>query len=304
MHPQSTDEEKILKSQPKEDIQKKVSSKKIGQKEVFVDVDGAPKIRGQILDVPIEDVKPNPWNYNQQSDFIFEKLGESLVTFGFTEPLTVRSSNENGKLKDDDGKPFYQIVGGEHRWKKAKSLGMKIIRVNDIGYMKDDDLRMFMIILNETKGRPNQDALSSIIADLSKRQVDLSVLPFEASELESLASLGDFDWNSVGAPTVSLSGKGKDDDESEETVSVMGTLALENIPPAVDAKLADRIIAFQTAVEMNMDAPWKCLDMLLDHFYEHSDVKEIDTAAALQNNAEEEEPEEEKPPVKLKKSKK
>ena len=243
--------------------------------EIFLDVDGAPKIRGIIRDVPIKRVKPNPWNYNEQSDFIFEKLGDSMAQFGFTEPLTVRSSNEKGPLiSEKTGKQIYEIIGGEHRWKKCKEMGMKTIRINDLGMMTDDALKQFMIVLNETKGRPNQDALSGIIADLDKRGVDLSVLPFDDAELKNMVSMADFDWETVNNGTpVSLDGGGGDKEE-ETYFGIYDALDGQAMPEEEDARLGERLKLCLAVASVPKHTPWKLLDALLDSFYKAGKLEE------------------------------
>jgi hypothetical protein len=50
-----------------------------------------------------------------------------------------------------------------------------------------------MIVLNETKGRPDQDALAKLIAEIGEETgtEGLAVLPYDESELESLLELAD-----------------------------------------------------------------------------------------------------------------
>jgi len=168
------------------------------------------KVRGKSLTVSVDDIHANKWNYNTQSDFIYEKMKQSISRFGFVEPIVCRSSNDKGALG------FYEIIGGEHRLKAAKELGFNKIPIIDIGALPDATAQKLMIVLNETKGRPDQDQLAAIISQLDSAGVDLDELPFDKAELESFVSMGDFDWNDVDSGKGSGSVDDGGDDYPEE----------------------------------------------------------------------------------------
>lgn len=223
--------------------------------------EGVPVLRGEYKVVPIDQIRPNPWNYNSQSDFIEEKMKASMLEFGFVEPLTVRSSNEEGSLG------FYEIVGGEHRWKTAKALGMTELPVNDVGMMTNATLQKLMIVLNETKGRPDQDRLSAVLTELSQGGVDISVLPFDQAEIDSLLAMGNFNYQEEAVPTLELDPD--EEEEGEAPDSLVSVFALEEIPDDEDERLAKRMrgVLFMAGRKVTAEAPWKALDLLIDQYY-------------------------------------
>lgn len=135
--------------------------------------------------VSITEVKPNPWNYNRQSKFIFDKEKRSIETFGFIVPPLVRSANEKGDLG------HYEIIDGEHRWQACGELGYTKIPVNDLGRVSDRDAEKLTIILNETHGEPEYEKLGALLGRLADDGMDdlLSEIPFPENELRALVAL-------------------------------------------------------------------------------------------------------------------
>lgn len=62
-----------------------------------------------IVYVPIDQIKPNQYNPNRQSEHDFGLLCKSIQEDGFTRPIVVR-------------KGTMEIVDGEHRWRACKAL--------------------------------------------------------------------------------------------------------------------------------------------------------------------------------------
>ena len=68
--------------------------------------------------IDVECLHPNEWNPNYQTDDTFNQLVEEIKEDGFEQPLNVVPADEI------DGIPQYTIIGGEHRWKAARVLGL------------------------------------------------------------------------------------------------------------------------------------------------------------------------------------
>lgn len=148
-----------------------------------------PEIVGDRLNVSIDEVKPNAYNYNEQKPDTYAKLKASLQRFGFTEPLVVRQI--------EDGSPeCYEIIGGEHRWKSAKELGMKEVPIVNLGKVSDSYAKQLAIVLNELNGDPDELRLASLLAELNS---DLGfdelkeVMPFGDAELKMFIESNTFD---------------------------------------------------------------------------------------------------------------
>jgi ParB-like chromosome segregation protein Spo0J len=235
---------------------------------------GVPKIRGQYKVVSLSQIKPAPHNYNKQSDFIFEKLKKSIQEFGFSDPIDVRSGNEHGKFDQ------YEIVGGEHRWSAAAALGMDKVPVNDLGLLSDAAAKKLLIVLNETKGRPNNDQLAMLVSELKTDGVDLDVLPYEASELESMTNMAEFSFEPATTDNVvDETSSTEDEDDGQEYAGVADVLGLVDVNEADDEKIANRLKAFLTIEKVPGSKPWKALDKLLDFYYTKSGKIEPKTEA-------------------------
>lgn len=207
--------------------------------------------------VPIEQVRPNTFNYNKQTDFIFEKMKKSLQEFGFVDPILVRSGNDEGAFE------FYEVIGGEHRLKAAERLGYTEVPIRDIGSISDVQAKKLCIVLNETKGRPDNDALSSLIVSISEEvgTDGLEVLPYDDYELDAFMNIGLDDW---GAGDDDL-GDGLGDEDSGDKknkktiMSVMGLLDISK-------KKEDFLIAqFESVVEVMVmqGKPIRALEKML-----------------------------------------
>ena len=264
--PVPSDDDEDIDDVPHIPATKPVKSPKKAKKEADVEPnDGVPKIRGEYKVVPLAHIKPAPHNYNKQSDFIFEKLKKSIQEFGFSDPIDVRSGNEDGKFEQ------YEIVGGEHRWSAAAALGMTNVPVNDLGIMSDSAAKKLLIVLNETKGRPNNDQLALLVSELKTEGVNLDVLPYEASELESMTNMAEFSFEPATTDNVvDETGSEDDEDDGQEYAGIADVLTLADVNEADDERIANRIKAFMTIEKVPNSKPWKALDKLLDFYYSKS----------------------------------
>lgn len=146
-----------------------------------------PPIVGTVRLVPIGDVRPNPWNPNVQSDFVFEKERASIREFGFLDPVTVRSV-EGG----------YEIVDGEHRWKAAKLEGLLQISVNDLGLLDDARAKALTDILNQLHGEPDRKKHAELIVSVLESLPDFaSILPYTADQLDGFRQEVEFNWSEL-----------------------------------------------------------------------------------------------------------
>lgn len=154
----------------------------------------------QYVDVRLLD--PNPWNPNVQDEQTAKAERESIETYGFIDPVTVR-------VQPADAARF-EIIDGEHRLIEAKALGHTVapIVVLDVD---DDQARKLTIILNETRGDHDLALLGQLLADLSTRSTvdDLLVgLPYTADDLARFVEIGRVDgWDSDLDPDA-MDGKG------------------------------------------------------------------------------------------------
>lgn len=133
------------------------------------------------LIVPIDSVQPNPNNPNKQSAQMFAKQIESIKAFGLLGSITVRKWGE-----------YYEILGGEHRWRACKELGFTEIPVENVGEMSDTDANALLIVLN-MQGEKNLEQIAKIVEELNSGQKQL--LPYTEEELVNLEKLFKFDFS-------------------------------------------------------------------------------------------------------------
>ena len=107
--------------------------------------------------VGVNDVIPNEWNPNRQSDHDFELLLKSMSEDGFTQPI-VCIRNEHNQVK---------IVDGEHRWRAAHSLGYDEIPVV-ITPMTEEQAKIATLRHNRARGSEDIDLTAELLRDLEK----------------------------------------------------------------------------------------------------------------------------------------
>lgn len=144
---------------PEETQNRVVSSRAVhkGRKEIEKKAQRLEKLQVQYF--RIDEVKPNSYNPNRQSDHDFELLLRSMEEDGFTQPIVVTND--------------LTIVDGEHRWRAAATLGFTEIPC----VVTDMTLEQAMIsTLRHNRARGSHD------------------IELEADVLRDLRELGALDW--------------------------------------------------------------------------------------------------------------
>jgi ParB/RepB/Spo0J family partition protein len=116
------------------------------------------------LDVPVEQLEPNPDNPNEMSDAEFNMLYDNIERTGITDPILVRQL----------GLEKYRIVGGHHRYEIAKLLGMTSVpcTVIDDPDFDDDQERFQMVRMNVIRGQMSPQKFLKLYESLSKKYAD------------------------------------------------------------------------------------------------------------------------------------
>jgi len=152
-----------------------------------------PVTRVAILDsqlIPRENIHPNPWNPNEQSDETFEALKAEILADGFGNPLGLvpisRAEHDRLWLEvrgvDHSGEPawtggnHYLIIEGEHRWRAGGDLGMEKMPA----YLYDDwdetEQRLKTVRRNLISGDLNARKFTDLVRSLEGR-IDSAMLP-------------------------------------------------------------------------------------------------------------------------------
>lgn len=144
--------------------------------------------------IPIDRIRPNPWNPNVMDAEMMEKEKASITEYGMIVPILVRQVGVN----------IWEIIDGEHRYETCKLLGHKEILCVDLGLMSDQKAKKLTIIANDLRGQSDPNKLNQLVEDLAKNESieDLAkLLPQSQAELESMiAALKPYDLESLAGP--------------------------------------------------------------------------------------------------------
>jgi ParB-like chromosome segregation protein Spo0J len=140
------------------------------------------------LEVPIEELRPNPWNVNSVSPENEEKLIASVRRLGLYEPIKVRQV---------EGIAGYEILGGEHRWNVAKHLGHTTIQVANLGFIDEQVAKEIMLADNSRYGTDDVVALAVLLEELGTADDISSFLPYTDSDLNAIFSSIDIDLDEL-----------------------------------------------------------------------------------------------------------
>lgn len=149
------------------------------------------EIKGQHRVVKMGELRPNTWNYNTQSETVFNKLVTSMRRHGFTKPIIGRTV---------PGVTGWEIIDGEHRWRAGQILGLTEVPLIDLGEMADSAAKELTIILNELGGKPDDVRLGDLLRDINQLvplEEIVQVMPFAESELDTLMGAMSFDLDSL-----------------------------------------------------------------------------------------------------------
>jgi ParB/RepB/Spo0J family partition protein len=196
----------------------------------------------EITYIKVGDLIPNPWNPNRMDDDMLRKEVESIREFGFVDPITVRMYGAK-----------WQIIDGEHRWKGAQIVGLDSIPciVLDV----DDEIaEQLTIVLNDLRGKPNEEKLAALVKDLSTRRsmLDLEkVLPYKRERLAEMIAerKADFDWDALKRP------KADKPEETRKWVERIYRL------PHEAAQVIDEAIA-KVRSEEDVSEDWSALELI------------------------------------------
>lgn len=129
----------------------------------------------------------NPWNSNVMSLENEAKLAESLKRNDMFDAIIAR------ELKDGS----YQILGGEHRTKVAKKIGLTELPVIVLKNISDNKAKEISLAHNARYGADDSLKLSDLMNSLDDAFDLSSFLPISDIEIETLMSATKFDFDSL-----------------------------------------------------------------------------------------------------------
>ena len=137
--------------------------------------------RLEIVHLPVDQLRPNPWNPNRVAPAILHKLREYMRREGIVQPIVVR------RVAD-----LYQIIDGYHRWMLCKDeLGLREVPCVVVD-VDDRRAKLLTVNLNELTGDPVPHLMAELIHDLTRETSveDLAtILPYDATALRDFEAL-------------------------------------------------------------------------------------------------------------------
>ena len=130
----------------------------------------------------IEISKLNPAKYNPRKDLKpgdteYEKLKQSILEFGYVEPIIWNKRTGN-------------IVGGHQRYKILKEMGYKEAECVVVN-LDDNKEKALNIAMNKINGEFDIPLLTDLLKDLSMNDFDVSLTGFDEDEISDLFSNAD-----------------------------------------------------------------------------------------------------------------
>jgi DNA modification methylase len=127
----------------------------------------------QVVEVPIDELRPDPANPRRISDAQLEALTRSLKEYGFVQPVLVRREDKT-------------VIGGHQRLTAARRLGYKTVPTVFLD-VTQEQARLLNLSLNKISGDWDQELLARLLADLAPVEgLDLSLSGFSDEEMKKL----------------------------------------------------------------------------------------------------------------------
>ena len=124
---------------------------------------------------------PNPWNSNLVSPENDRKLIQSIRRNGLFKPIVVREIQQ-------DGKTALQIIGGEHRWQAARTIGLAEVPIVNLGAIDERHAKEISVLDNSRYGDDDGLSLAEILKEIGTTDELKDFLPYGEEDLSGLFS--------------------------------------------------------------------------------------------------------------------
>jgi DNA modification methylase len=126
-----------------------------------------------IVQVPTDDLNPDPANPRRIGDAELEALTRSIQEFGLVDPIIARREDSI-------------VIGGHQRLLAARRLGYKTVPVVYVD-LPPEKARLLNLALNKVSGDWDKELLARLLADLDATpNIDLSLTGFDDDEIAKL----------------------------------------------------------------------------------------------------------------------
>lgn len=145
----------------------------------------------EIEHIKITDLKPAEYNPRRISDEDYQKLKNSISTFGLVDPIIVNLKN----MHIVGGHQRYDVLLDEHMLDNDFLAELPMIRLGDVGFVftdtelsirDDDHEKALNLALNKISGEWDELKLKPLLEELELSPIDIQLTGFSEPELEEL----------------------------------------------------------------------------------------------------------------------
>lgn len=149
----------------------------------------------QYIEVPVADLRPNPFNPNRVSADNEKKIRASIERNGIFKPIIVR---------EVAGVSGYEIIGGQHRWEQAVALEMTTVPVANLGQISDVRAKEIGIIDNARYGADDTLILGGLLKEIGDIDEIQAFLPYGDTDLSAIFSASSISLDDLDVPQDAL----------------------------------------------------------------------------------------------------
>ena len=139
----------------------------------------------ELLELPVDFLRPAPWNANAMDAPMVARLRMSVDRFGFIGNLVVRRLDQAS----------YEVIGGNQRLQVLKEMGVKQVPCAVID-LDDAEARLLAQALNNIEGIDDLGLKAELVKEMLRsipRSEVLELLPDTSDGLKALESIGEAD---------------------------------------------------------------------------------------------------------------
>lgn len=154
----------------------------------------------EIETIKITDLKPAEYNPRRISDDDYQKLKNSISTFGLVDPIIVNLKN----MHIVGGHQRYDVLLDEHMRDNDFLAELPMIRLGDVGFVftdtelsirDDDHEKALNLALNKISGEWDNDKLAEVLEELELSPIDIQLTGFDDLELTELQFENDIEYD-------------------------------------------------------------------------------------------------------------
>lgn len=154
----------------------------------------------EIEHIKITDLKPAEYNPRRISDEDYQKLKNSISTFGLVDPIIVNLKN----MHIVGGHQRYDVLLEEHMLDNDFLAELPMIKLGDVGFVftdtnlsiaDDDHEKALNLALNKISGEWDNDKLAEVLEELELSPIDIQLTGFDDLELTELQFENDIEYD-------------------------------------------------------------------------------------------------------------